>query len=160
MPKTHSDDLALFISICACSFQGEKVFFWRRGGRMEPQHKQGVCVRENLLLCVVRRDRCVRIIPFPPLIISPFPLLRSPPTQAIGRLILKEEMKARSGCHDNERVGSRRSSRCGSREALNNLGFGTHNGCESPVQFSDLCCHSNRNIRIKIRSSLIICSGK
>lgn len=39
-------------------------------------------------------------------------------------------MKARSGCHDNDRWGSRRSSRCGSREALNNLGFSSLNGCK------------------------------
>ncbi|KAM7374554.1 hypothetical protein PAMP_007202 [Pampus punctatissimus] len=42
--------------------------------------------------------------------------------RGIGRLILKEEMKARSGCHDNDQWGSRRSSRCSSKEALNNLG--------------------------------------
>ncbi|KAG7242349.1 hypothetical protein INR49_023905 [Caranx melampygus] len=49
----------------------------------------------------------------------------------IGRLILKEEMKARSGCHDNDQWGSRRSSRCSSKEALNNLGYGSLNGCPS-----------------------------
>lgn len=46
-------------------------------------------------------------------------------------MILKEEMRARSGCHDNDQWGSRRSSRCSSKEALNNLGFGSINGCES-----------------------------
>uniref|UniRef100_A0A3Q3EM95 Actin binding LIM protein family, member 3 n=1 Tax=Labrus bergylta TaxID=56723 RepID=A0A3Q3EM95_9LABR len=46
----------------------------------------------------------------------------------IGRMILKEEMKARSGCYDNDLWGSRRSSRCSSREALNNLGFTSLNG--------------------------------
>ncbi|XP_038565321.1 actin-binding LIM protein 3-like isoform X2 [Micropterus salmoides] len=39
--------------------------------------------------------------------------------RGIGRMILKEEMKARSGCHDNDQWGSRRSSRCSSKEALN-----------------------------------------
>uniref|UniRef100_A0A672FYJ6 Actin binding LIM protein family, member 3 n=1 Tax=Salarias fasciatus TaxID=181472 RepID=A0A672FYJ6_SALFA len=52
--------------------------------------------------------------------------------RGIGRLILKEEMKARSRCHDNDQWGSRRSSRCSSKEALNNLGYGSLNGCESP----------------------------
>lgn len=46
-------------------------------------------------------------------------------------MILKEEMRARSGCHDNDRWGSRRSSRCSSKEALNKLGFSSINGCES-----------------------------
>uniref|UniRef100_A0AAQ5Y6K7 Actin binding LIM protein family, member 3 n=1 Tax=Amphiprion ocellaris TaxID=80972 RepID=A0AAQ5Y6K7_AMPOC len=49
----------------------------------------------------------------------------------IGRMILKEEMKARSGCHDNDQWGSRRSSRCSSKETLNNLGYGSLNGCKS-----------------------------
>ena len=46
-------------------------------------------------------------------------------------MILKEEMKARSGCYDNDQWGSRRSSRCNSKEALNNLGFSSLNGCKS-----------------------------
>lgn len=46
-------------------------------------------------------------------------------------MILKEEMRARSGCHDNDQWGSRRSSCSISKEALNNLGFGSINGCES-----------------------------
>lgn len=53
--------------------------------------------------------------------------------QGIGRMILKEEMKARSGCHDNDQWGSRRSSRCSSKEALNNLGFSSLNGCKFEV---------------------------
>uniref|UniRef100_A0A665U736 Actin binding LIM protein family, member 3 n=1 Tax=Echeneis naucrates TaxID=173247 RepID=A0A665U736_ECHNA len=48
----------------------------------------------------------------------------------IGRMILKEEMKARSGYHNNDQWGSRRSSRCNSREALNNLGYNSLNGCK------------------------------
>ncbi|XP_034453186.1 actin-binding LIM protein 3 isoform X5 [Hippoglossus hippoglossus] len=43
----------------------------------------------------------------------------------IGRLILKEEMKARSGSYDNDPWGSARNSRCGSKEALNTTGYGT-----------------------------------
>ncbi|KAL2094871.1 hypothetical protein ACEWY4_009590 [Coilia grayii] len=42
---------------------------------------------------------------------------------SIGRLILKEEMKARSGSYDNDPWGSRRNSRSGSKEALHNLGY-------------------------------------
>lgn len=66
--------------------------------------------------------------PFSILCLSSFSLLSS--LQGIGRLILKEEMKARSGCHDNDQWGSRRSSRCNSKEALNNLGYGSLNGCK------------------------------
>uniref|UniRef100_I3JPM5 Actin binding LIM protein family, member 3 n=1 Tax=Oreochromis niloticus TaxID=8128 RepID=I3JPM5_ORENI len=50
--------------------------------------------------------------------------------RGIGRLILKEEMKARAGCHDNDQWGSRHSSRCSSKEALSNLGYSSLNGCK------------------------------
>ncbi|XP_068440246.1 actin-binding LIM protein 3 isoform X4 [Clinocottus analis] len=43
----------------------------------------------------------------------------------IGRLILKEEMKARSGSYDNDPWGSARNSRSGSKETLNTTGYGT-----------------------------------
>uniref|UniRef100_A0A3P8WUG9 Actin binding LIM protein family, member 3 n=1 Tax=Cynoglossus semilaevis TaxID=244447 RepID=A0A3P8WUG9_CYNSE len=43
--------------------------------------------------------------------------------RGIGRMILKEEMKARSGSQDNEQWGSGRSSRCSSREVLNGLEY-------------------------------------
>lgn len=43
----------------------------------------------------------------------------------IGRLILKEEMKARSGSYDNDPWGSARNSRSGSKETLNTTGSGT-----------------------------------
>uniref|UniRef100_A0A8C7JC73 Actin binding LIM protein family member 3 n=1 Tax=Oncorhynchus kisutch TaxID=8019 RepID=A0A8C7JC73_ONCKI len=55
----------------------------------------------------------------------------------IGRMILKEEMKARSGSYDNDpwssarnsRTNSRTNSRSGSKEALHNVGYGnTVNG--------------------------------
>uniref|UniRef100_A0A672F9N1 Actin binding LIM protein family, member 3 n=1 Tax=Salarias fasciatus TaxID=181472 RepID=A0A672F9N1_SALFA len=53
----------------------------------------------------------------------------------IGRMILKEEMKARSGSYDNDPWGSARNSRSGSKETLNTTGHGTTaynntiNGC-------------------------------
>uniref|UniRef100_A0A8C4GKA7 Actin binding LIM protein family, member 3 n=1 Tax=Dicentrarchus labrax TaxID=13489 RepID=A0A8C4GKA7_DICLA len=56
----------------------------------------------------------------------------------IGRMILKEEMKARSGSYDNDPWGSARNSRCGSKETLNTTGYGTTaynntvNGCKDP----------------------------
>ncbi|XP_029960412.1 actin-binding LIM protein 3 isoform X3 [Salarias fasciatus] len=43
----------------------------------------------------------------------------------IGRMILKEEMKARSGSYDNDPWGSARNSRSGSKETLNTTGHGT-----------------------------------
>uniref|UniRef100_A0A8C2WUQ5 Actin binding LIM protein family member 3 n=1 Tax=Cyclopterus lumpus TaxID=8103 RepID=A0A8C2WUQ5_CYCLU len=58
--------------------------------------------------------------------------------KGIGRMILKEEMKARSACHDNDQWGSRRSSRCSSREALNNLGYGSLNGYSYIAKSSSL----------------------
>uniref|UniRef100_A0A3P8X2T9 Actin binding LIM protein family, member 3 n=1 Tax=Cynoglossus semilaevis TaxID=244447 RepID=A0A3P8X2T9_CYNSE len=56
----------------------------------------------------------------------------------IGRMILKEEMKARSGSYDNDPWGSARNSRCGSKETLTTTGYGTAtfnntvNGCKPP----------------------------
>ncbi|MCJ8734000.1 hypothetical protein PDJAM_G00230400 [Pangasius djambal] len=41
----------------------------------------------------------------------------------IGRMILKEEMKARSGSYDNDPWGSTRSSRAGSKETLHNTSY-------------------------------------
>ncbi|XP_034539277.1 actin-binding LIM protein 3-like isoform X3 [Notolabrus celidotus] len=57
--------------------------------------------------------------------------------KSIGRLILKEEMKARSGCYDNDPWGSRRSSRCSSKEALNSLGFTSLNGSPRSLHSAD-----------------------
>uniref|UniRef100_A0A7N6AFX7 Actin binding LIM protein family, member 3 n=1 Tax=Anabas testudineus TaxID=64144 RepID=A0A7N6AFX7_ANATE len=57
----------------------------------------------------------------------------------IGRLILKEEMKARSGSYDNDPWGSARNSRSGSKETLNTTGYGTTaynntiNGCKDSM---------------------------
>lgn len=53
-------------------------------------------------------------------------------------MILKEEMKARSGSYDNDPWGSARNSRSGSKETLNTTGYGTTaynntvNGCKDP----------------------------
>ncbi|XP_026225778.1 actin-binding LIM protein 3-like [Anabas testudineus] len=57
--------------------------------------------------------------------------------RGIGRMILKEEMKARSGRHDNDQWGSRRSSRCSSKETLNNLGYGSVNGSPRSTYSAD-----------------------
>lgn len=57
----------------------------------------------------------------------------------IGRMILKEEMKARSGSYDNDPWGSARNSRSGSKETLNTTSYGTPvynntiNGCKDPA---------------------------
>ncbi|XP_013886884.1 actin-binding LIM protein 3 isoform X4 [Austrofundulus limnaeus] len=62
----------------------------------------------------------------------------------IGRMILKEEMKARSGSYDNDPWGSARNSRSGSKETLNTTGYGTtaynsiFNGCKDPASTSPL----------------------
>jgi len=46
-------------------------------------------------------------------------------------MILKEEMKARSGSYDNDPWGSARNSRSGSREMLHSMGHNnTVNGCK------------------------------
>ena len=58
-------------------------------------------------------------------------------------MILKEEMKARSGSYDNDPWGSARNSRSGSKETLSTTGYGTAgydhtvNGCEDTP--STLC---------------------
>uniref|UniRef100_A0A3B5LEN8 HP domain-containing protein n=1 Tax=Xiphophorus couchianus TaxID=32473 RepID=A0A3B5LEN8_9TELE len=49
----------------------------------------------------------------------------------IGRMILKEEMKARSGVQDNNHWRSARSSQSNSKETLNNLEYNSLNGCKS-----------------------------
>ncbi|XP_031664265.1 actin-binding LIM protein 3-like isoform X2 [Oncorhynchus kisutch] len=63
----------------------------------------------------------------------------------IGRMILKEEMKARSGSYDNDpwssarnsRTNSRTNSRSGSKEALHNVGYGnTVNGSPTRSHYS------------------------
>nr|XP_054587069.1 actin-binding LIM protein 3 isoform X2 [Nothobranchius furzeri] len=46
--------------------------------------------------------------------------------RGIGRMILKEEMKAQSGCYDNDHWRSTRSSRCSSKDSLE---YSSLNGC-------------------------------
>uniref|UniRef100_A0A8C9V8Q7 Actin binding LIM protein family, member 3 n=1 Tax=Scleropages formosus TaxID=113540 RepID=A0A8C9V8Q7_SCLFO len=50
----------------------------------------------------------------------------------IGRMILKEEMKARSGCYDNDPWASARNSRSSSRETLHNVGYNNNTVNGSP----------------------------
>ncbi|XP_023818308.1 actin-binding LIM protein 3 isoform X4 [Oryzias latipes] len=57
--------------------------------------------------------------------------------KGIGRMILKEEMKARSACHENGHWGSTRSSRCNSKEALNNLEYNSLNGSPRSIYSAD-----------------------
>uniref|UniRef100_A0A3Q3A2W8 Actin binding LIM protein family, member 3 n=1 Tax=Kryptolebias marmoratus TaxID=37003 RepID=A0A3Q3A2W8_KRYMA len=57
--------------------------------------------------------------------------------RGIGRLILKEEMKARSGCDDNDHWRSTRSSRSNSKETLNSLEYSSLNGCPRSTCSSD-----------------------
>ncbi|XP_024921675.1 actin-binding LIM protein 3-like [Cynoglossus semilaevis] len=57
--------------------------------------------------------------------------------RGIGRMILKEEMKARSGSQDNEQWGSGRSSRCSSREVLNGLEYSSLNGSPRSIYSTD-----------------------
>ena len=60
----------------------------------------------------------------------------------IGRMILKEEMKARSGSYDNDPWGSARNSRSGSKETLNTTSYGTPvynntiNGCKDRALYT------------------------
>uniref|UniRef100_A0A3Q1GUA4 Actin binding LIM protein family, member 3 n=1 Tax=Acanthochromis polyacanthus TaxID=80966 RepID=A0A3Q1GUA4_9TELE len=63
----------------------------------------------------------------------------------IGRMILKEEMKARSGSYDNDPWGSARNSRSGSKETLNTTG-NSHRTCKShcpclPLQPQSADCY-------------------
>uniref|UniRef100_A0A3Q2Q3A7 HP domain-containing protein n=1 Tax=Fundulus heteroclitus TaxID=8078 RepID=A0A3Q2Q3A7_FUNHE len=58
-------------------------------------------------------------------------------SRGIGRMILKEEMKARSGGQDNNHWRSARSSQSNSKETLNNLEYSSLNGCKS--LFQTLC---------------------
>ncbi|KAJ0050091.1 hypothetical protein NL108_011850 [Boleophthalmus pectinirostris] len=76
----------------------------------------------------------------------------------IGRMILKEEMKARSGSYDNDPWGSRRNSRSGSKETLNTTGYGstvynnTVNGCKHLPR--PLCYSPLRNAPPGVRADL------
>ncbi|KAJ8014881.1 hypothetical protein DPEC_G00020380 [Dallia pectoralis] len=54
----------------------------------------------------------------------------------IGRMILKEEMKARSGCYDNDPWGSSRNSRSGSKETLTTTSSYNSSGYNNTVNGS------------------------
>ncbi|KAI1903011.1 hypothetical protein AGOR_G00022780 [Albula goreensis] len=54
----------------------------------------------------------------------------------IGRMILKEEMKARSGSYDNDPWAGSRNSRSGSREALHNTGYNSTTNGSPRSQYS------------------------
>uniref|UniRef100_A0A3B3UNW6 Actin binding LIM protein family, member 3 n=1 Tax=Poecilia latipinna TaxID=48699 RepID=A0A3B3UNW6_9TELE len=56
--------------------------------------------------------------------------------KGIGRMILKEEMKARSGVQDNNHWRSARSSQSNSKETLNNLEYSSLNGCKSLYSYT------------------------
>uniref|UniRef100_A0A4W4E1Z4 Actin binding LIM protein family, member 3 n=1 Tax=Electrophorus electricus TaxID=8005 RepID=A0A4W4E1Z4_ELEEL len=66
----------------------------------------------------------------------------------IGRMILKEEMKARSGSYDNDPWGSARSSRSGSKEALHGT---TYN---NTINGSPQACYPAENDYISKSASL------
>lgn len=83
----------------------------------------------NQLLLLHLSVRLFHLV-FPSLFVPPLCSTFLHSMQGIGRLILKEEMKARAGCHDNDQWGSRHSSRCSSKEALSNLGYSSLNGCK------------------------------
>uniref|UniRef100_A0AAR2JAF7 LIM zinc-binding domain-containing protein n=1 Tax=Pygocentrus nattereri TaxID=42514 RepID=A0AAR2JAF7_PYGNA len=66
----------------------------------------------------------------------------------IGRMILKEEMKARSGSYDNDPWGSARNSRSGSKETLHSMTYNnTINGCE--------CCATGEGGRATVLCCVI-----
>lgn len=75
---------------------------------------------------------------FPPFYLFTQTVYLSQIGSGIGRMILKEEMKARSGSYDNDPWGSARNSRSGSKETLNTTGYSstaynnTVNGCKDP----------------------------
>lgn len=89
-----------------------------------------------------------QLSPFPVIVLVvflAFPQIGS----GIGRMILKEEMKARSGSYDNDPWGSARNSRSGSKETLNTTGYGstvynhTVNGCKHPPCLLKTAFHFN-----------------
>nr|XP_046178723.1 actin-binding LIM protein 3-like [Oncorhynchus gorbuscha] len=69
----------------------------------------------------------------------------------IGRMILKEEMKARSGCYDNDPWGSTRNSRSGSKETLTTASYNS-TGYNSTVNGSPRSNYSLDNDSYKSAS--------
>lgn len=58
---------------------------------------------------------------------------------SIGRMILKEEMKARSSSYDNDPWASARNSRSGSKETLQSIGYEpSMNGCKELCHWTEL----------------------
>uniref|UniRef100_A0A3B3BLZ7 Actin binding LIM protein family, member 3 n=1 Tax=Oryzias melastigma TaxID=30732 RepID=A0A3B3BLZ7_ORYME len=77
--------------------------------------------------------------------------------QGIGRMILKEEMKARSACHENGHWGSTRSSRCSSKEALNHLEYSSLNGYSYTSKSSSLPGYGRNGLnRVRIQFHLYL----
>lgn len=97
-----------------------------------------------------------------PLSFSPSSASSNAPFQigsGIGRMILKEEMKARSGSYDNDPWGSARNSRSGSKETLNTTGYGTPaynntvNGCKDPP-----CAYASASLCLVCSPSFCSCA--
>uniref|UniRef100_A0A667YYF5 Actin binding LIM protein family, member 3 n=1 Tax=Myripristis murdjan TaxID=586833 RepID=A0A667YYF5_9TELE len=79
--------------------------------------------------------------------------------KGIGRMILKEEMKARSGCHDNDQWGSRRSSCSSSKEALHNVGYSSLNGYSYIAKSASLPGYGRNGLnRVSDLQFLCMCS--
>ncbi|MEQ2228739.1 hypothetical protein ILYODFUR_011895, partial [Ilyodon furcidens] len=70
--------------------------------------------------------------------------------KGVGRMILKEEMKARSGGQDNNQWRSARSSQSNSKETLNNLEYGSLNGSPRSTLSAD-------NGEFKVHQAPFIC---
>lgn len=93
--------------------------------------------------------RCLKFCTFPfTHLFFPHTFCHSQIGSGIGRMILKEEMKARSGSYDNDPWGSARNSRSGSKETLNATSYGspaynnTINGCKDPRCAETSACNS------------------
>lgn len=109
---------------------------WQFSAKKQKKKKHFFLWRQKSLL-VFMELKVFLVFSFSPAPVFPssalFPLKIG---SGIGRMILKEEMKARSGSYDNDPWGSARNSRCGSKETLNTTGYGTTaynntvNGCE------------------------------
>ncbi|XP_047235561.1 actin-binding LIM protein 3-like isoform X6 [Girardinichthys multiradiatus] len=65
--------------------------------------------------------------------------------KGVGRMILKEEMKARSGGQDNNQWRSARSSQSNSKETLNNLEYGSLNGSPRSTLSADNDSYSTKS---------------
>uniref|UniRef100_A0AAY4ANN4 Actin-binding LIM protein 3 n=1 Tax=Denticeps clupeoides TaxID=299321 RepID=A0AAY4ANN4_9TELE len=78
----------------------------------------------------------------------------------IGRMILKEEMKARSGSYDNDPWASARNSRSGSKEAIHNMGYSnTVNGCKA-LLYADYFQYDSSNVIYPYESLVVSIRGR